>query len=401
MLILAGVLFAEPLFLCTLLGALMLGTAAVDAGGARRAAMAGAAAAFAALVRSTGLVLLPAMVVALRLRRRPREAWIAAATGIACIVPWQLWSATATAQLSPPLRGNYGPYLAWFLDAVRDRGLPFVGAIARQNLVTLQRSAAIVFFPLGLREVRPLLVVLLAVVGSLGLMTAWRRTSAAVLFLVAYAVLVVAWPYAPDRFAWGVWPLVGIVLAAGAWRAWEHVVRPGAPAGERGAAGVLVGVALLAGMGAAFYTGRGVSRGWADVAQRRNAARLAPVVDWVRANTPPTAVVAADGDPLVALYTRRTVVPVQILSPDEYLGGTPPARAVEDLRALVDAGGADFAVLSGGSAVQDAARLLTTGSPRLVAVDTLPGGGMAFRVVRAPVRWPHTANAPLSTRRSR
>ena len=200
---------------------------------------------------------------------------------------------------------------------------------------------------MGVREIRPLLVVLLAIVGVLGAMAVWRRASATVVFLGLYALVVIVWPYAPDRFAWGVWPLVGIVLAAGAWRAWEHVVRPGAPAGERAASGVLVGVALLAAAGAAFYTGRGISRGWADVAQRRNAARLAPVVDWVRVHTPESAVVAVDGDPLVHLYTGRTVVPVEILSPDEYLGGTPPPRAAADLRALVDAGGAEFAVLSG------------------------------------------------------
>jgi hypothetical protein len=148
---------------------------------------------------------------------------------------------------------------------------------------------------------------------------------------------------------------------------------------------VLVGVACLAVAGGAFYTGRGISRGWADIAQRRNAARLAPVVDWVRAHTPPDAVVACDGEPLVHLYTGRRVIPASILSADEYLAGTPLQQGADDLRRLLRAGGADFAVLSAGASALDAAALLRDGPdfPRLIPIDTLPGGGVAFRVVRS------------------
>ena len=252
-LVLTGVLFAEPLFLCAVLGALILAAPSDDTHGPRRALAAGAMAGVAALVRSAGLVLLPALVVAALFRRRVREAAITTTVGLIVVLPWQVWSAAAASELPAPLRGNYGPYLPWFLDAVHAHGAPFVVRIARENLVALQRAVAVVFFPVGVREIRPLLVVLLAIVGVLGAMAVWRRASATVVFLGLYALVVIVWPYAPDRFAWGVWPLVGIVLAAGAWRAWEHVVRPGAPAGERAASGVLVGVALLAAAGAAFY----------------------------------------------------------------------------------------------------------------------------------------------------
>lgn len=385
-LVLAGVLFAEPLFLCTFVVALFAADRATLRGGVRDAALAGAAAAIAALVRSTGLVLVPALACALLLARRRREAIVAVVTAVAVLLPWQAWSAAHAGEIADPLRGSYGPYLPWIADAVRERGAYFVAAIARQNVTALERSLAILFFPVGVREVRSLLVALLAVVGVLGAASAWRQSRTFVLSLVAYGTLVAVWPYAPDRFAWGIWPLVGLVIAAGMSAAWRIARRRGAPVGERGAAGVLVAITCLAVAGGAFYTARGVSRGWADVAQRRNAARLAPVVAWVRAATPPDAVVACDGEPLVHLYTGRRVVPVHILTADEYLAGTPLQQAADDLRRLLRAGGADFAVLSAGSGEIDAAALLRDGPdfPRLIPIATLPGGGVAFRVERGP-----------------
>jgi len=383
-LVLASVLFAEPMFFCVLICAFFATDRAARSGGWRSAVMGGVIVGIGALVRSTGLVLIPATVVALLLARRPREAALATAAAVLVLLPWQLWSGLHASELAEPLRGNYGPYLPWFADAVRQRGASFVAAIARQNITSLENTVAIVFFPIGVRELRPLLVALIAVVGALGLIAAWRRATTLVLFMIAYAALIVVWPYAPDRFAWAVWPLVGIVLAVGATEAWRLARRPGAPRGEAVAAYVLVGVALLACTGGAFYTGRGISRGWADLAQRRNAERLAPVVDWVRARTPMEAVIACDGEPLIHLYTGRRVVPVHILSPDEYLAGTPVQQGADDLRRLILAGGADFAVLSAAAAAQDAAALLQDGPdfPRLIAIDTLPGGGVAYRVDR-------------------
>ena len=127
---------------------------------------------------------------------------------------------------------------------------------------------------------------------------------------------------------------------------------------------------------------RGVSRRWNEVAARTNADALVPVAAWINANTQPGDVVACDGEPFVHLYTGRTVVPVHILSPDEYLAGTPLEQAAADLRALFIAHRPQFAVFSAMSAELAATPLLdgAGGSPRLEPVATLPGGGAAFRV---------------------
>lgn len=384
-LVLDSVLFAEPLFLVCVVLSLLAVTRAERTGFARDAVVAGALAGAASLARSTGIVLVPAIAVALLLARRPRAAGIAFATGVAMVAPWIWWSATHAAELAPPLAGSYGPYTPWLANAIRERGAEFVAAVAARNAVTFERAVAAVFFPIGLREIRPLLVALLAVVAGLGALTAWPRARAACLFGIGYAALVLVWPYAPDRFAWAVWPLAGLAVAAGAHAAWRLAASAQPPA-VRATGAALVVVALVAMAGSVTYTIRGVSRGWVDVAQRRNAARLRPIVEWVRANTPPDAIVATEGEPLVHLYTRRRVVPVHILSPDEYLAGTPLDQAADDLRALVAAGGADVVVLAGRSLELAAAGQLGPGtdSPRLVPLDTLPGGGVAFRVDRSP-----------------
>ncbi len=381
-----GVLFAEPLFLLVSIGALFTADRAVREGGAASAALAGVLAGVAALVRSTGLAFLAAIPMALLFARRRRDAAVAFGVMLAFVVPWQLWATVHAQELAPPLRGNYGPYLPWLLDAVRERGAPFLLAIAAENVQALQRTLAVVFFPVGVRPVRPLLVVLLVVVFALGFHAVWRRSRAFCCAAAAYAVIVLFWPYAPDRFAWAVWPLAGLVLAAGALEAGLLARFAGLPRGARAACAALAAVAAVAVAGAAFYTARGVSRGWADIAQRRNAERLAPIAEWVNAHTAPDDVVAADGDPLIHLYTGRRVVPVHILTPDEYLAGTSLRQAADDLRALLRAGRATWAVFSARALEADAADLLSGsgGSPRLVPVDSLRGGGVAFRVDWSP-----------------
>lgn len=385
-LVLDSVLFAEPLFLVLTVATLFAADRAVDDGGARAAAIAGLSVGAAMLTRSIGFVLLPAVVGALLLGRRPRNAALVALVALVVAAPWQWWSSTHATDLATPLRGNYGPYVPWLAAAVRERGAPFVAAIVRQNLASIERSFAVVFFPVGVRPLRPLLVALLCVVVALGFGAAWRRARTLCLLALFYALIVVVWPYAPDRFAWAVWPLVGLVIAAGASAAWAVATRAAGSRGSRVAAAVVLALAVFAVGGDAFYSARGVSRGWADIAQRRNAERLTPVVDWVNRHTDSASVVACDGEPLVHLYTGRRVVPVHVLSPDEYLAATSLRIAADDLRSLLAAGHADYTVLSAGSPEISAAPLLGvgSGSPRLVPVDTLPGGGVAYRVDWSP-----------------
>ena len=382
-LVLTNVLFSEPLFLVALFVALTAADRAVDQPGWRAAALAGLAAGGLTLVRSIGIALVPALIAALLLARRWRDAGLATIGALAVMLPWQLWVSAHTAELAAPLRGNYGPYLGWVAALYSERGVGFAATIVRQNVLSLYRSIGIVLFPVGPMPVRPLLVTIIIVLVAVAMIRAHRRARVALLFLVAYAALVLPWPYAPDRFLWAVWPLAGILLVSGAAECWRLGAAPHAAPGVRASAALACAVGMFAIGGHAMYSIQGVQRRWWDRPAMRNAQLLAPIAEWINANTDPGDVVACDGEPFVHLYTGRRVVPVHILSPDEYLAGTPLEQAAADLRALVMTSHPRYAVLSAGSAELAAVPLLdgANGTPRFEPLATLPGGGAAFRVI--------------------
>ncbi len=382
--VIAGVLFSEPMFFVALMLALALADRAVDDGGARAAIAAGIAAGLLTLVRSAGLTLIPALVVALLIARRNREAAIAAGGAAAVLAPWQLWLSMHAHDLAAPLRGSYGPYLDWVLGMYRDRGAAFVLVMARMNLLAVMRSLGVSLFPFGPREIRPLLVTLVLVVAAIAVIRARRRATTALLFLLFYFAVVFAWPYAPDRFMWAIWPLLGMLLASGATECWRiGTSRHGAVQSVRVTSAFACAMGVYAIGGHAGYSIRGASRHWWDSAARGNADALLPVADWINTNTKPDDIVAVDGEPFIYLHTGRTVVPVHILSPDEYFAGTPLERAAADLRELIVMGKPQYAVFSSASGERDVAPMLDgrNGTPKLEWIAALPGGAAAYRVV--------------------
>jgi hypothetical protein len=384
--VIAGVLFSEPLFFVSLVIALALADRAAERGGWRPALAAGVAAGVVALVRSAGLTLVPALAIALLVARRRREAMVAMAGALALLAPWQLWITLRANDLAVPFRGSYGPYLGWVLGMYRERGAAFVLIMARMNLLAVIRSLGIALFPFGPREIRPLLVTLVLVVGCVAVIRARRRATAALLFLLFYFAVVLVWPYAPDRFMWAIWPLLGMLLASGAVECWRLGAHRGAVPSVRVTSAFACAVGICALGGHAGYSIRGAARHWWDSAARNNADALLPVADWINTNTKPGDVVAVDGEPFVFLYTGRTVVPVHILSPDEYVAGTPLERAAGDLRELIAVGKPQYAVFSGAAGEREAAPMLDgrSGTPKLEWISAIPGGGAAYRVVLAP-----------------
>jgi hypothetical protein len=382
-LVLTNVLFSEPLFLVVLFVALAAADRAVEQPGWRASALAGLSAGALALVRSLGIALVPALIAALLLAKRWRDAAVAAIGATVVMLPWQLWVSARTAELAEPLRGNYGPYLGWVVALYHERGVGFAATIVRQNVRSLYRSIGIVLFPAGPQSVRPLLVTITIVLVAVAMIRAHRRARAALLFLVGYAAIVLPWPYPPERFLWAVWPLAGLLLASGAVECWRLGAASRAGAGGRASAALVCAVGVFSIGGHAVYSFQGVQRHWWDRPAMRNAQLLAPVAEWINANTQPGDVVACDGEPFVNLYTGRTVVPVHILSPDEYFAGTPLEQAAADLRVLFITSHPRYAVLSAGSAELAAVPLLdgADGTPRLEPLATLPGGGAAFRVI--------------------
>lgn len=381
--VMGGVLFSEPFFFALLMAAIMLADGACDAGGWRRALLAGAAVGVVTLERSVGIALLPALIIALLIARRKREAIVATAAALVTLAPWQLWIAMRTHDLAAPLRGSYGPYADWVLGMYRERGALFALVIARMNLLWLMRALGVTLFPFGPRAIRPLLVTLVLVVTAIAVIRARRRAATALLFVLFYFAVVFAWPYTPDRFMWAIWPLLGMLLASGAVECWRINGERGAVPSVRATAIFACAVGVFAIGCHAGYSLRGASRHWWDSAARANADAMLPVSDWINANTAPGDVVAVDGEPFIYLHTGRTVVPVHILSPDEYFAGTPLDRATADLRSLIAMGRPKYAVFSNIAGERDIAPMLDgrNGTPKLQYIEALPGGGAAFRVV--------------------
>ena len=270
LLVVAGVLFSEPFFLLTLFLALLAADQAAERGGWRWAIVAGLVAGGLMLVRTAGVAIIPALLGALLLsaRSRRRDAVVAAGALAATVVPWQLWLSSRAPTLPGSLRGSYGPYLDWVLDLYRERGAGYALLIARENILGLFRTAGIALFPFGFRALRPLMLVLLLVLATYGLLASWRRSRAAVLFVVGYLGVVLVWPYAPDRFLWAVWPLLGLMTAAGATAAWRLRRDPQAHANVRVTSIVVAGVAALTLADHAAYSIRGVSRGYSPGGER-------------------------------------------------------------------------------------------------------------------------------------
>jgi hypothetical protein len=384
--VIAGTLQPEPLFLVALFLAFTTADRAVDHGGWRPAVAAGIAAGAGALVHGAGVALGPALVLALLVAHRRREAAAAAAAVAGLLVPWQLWMVRHAGDVAAPLRGTYGPYLDQVLDLYRERGASFFVIMARTNLLAFMRIVGNSLFSFGPREIRPLLVTLVLVVMAIAVIRARRRAMTALLFLVIHVALVLAYPDSPGRLIWAIWPLLGLILASGTVECWRIGAHRGAAPGVRATSAFACAVGVFAVGGHAGRTLGGTARGSWDAASRGSADALLPVVDWINANTSPQDVVAVDGEPFIYLRTSRTVVPVRIFSSDDLVAGTPLVRAAADLRELLAMGRPGYAVFSGASGERDAARMLDgwNGTPRLQWIATLPGGGVAYRVVYQP-----------------
>jgi hypothetical protein len=127
-----------------------------------------------------------------------------------------------------------------------------------------------------------------------------RRAPAAVTTVLLYIAVVTLWPWTPDRFMWVVVPWIAAFTGLGLVAAWN---RGGGP---RVASAVLVTVLLVG------YLPREI----VSIAQRRFAATAEGIsqsdrllVASIDAGTPAASVVAAEGEPLIYLYTGRLAVP--------------------------------------------------------------------------------------------
>lgn len=369
---------SEPMFMACVLGALLIAERAADRGNWRDAVIAGFTGGALAMVRTTGMFVIPALAIVLLLRRRFLAAACTVAAGAVFVVPWSLWVAAHGSEVAPVLMGKYGPYNTWLTDAIQANGFPWVWDVIVKNARALYGMAWVMVTggptsPAFLRVPAAIAVGVLLVVGAVRL---GRRAPVTAWYLAAYMALVMIWPFEPTRFVWVLLPIFAAMLALGV--SGLAAPRPGLVYGATRGLAMVVSVLLVAGFG--LYNVNGVRQGWRDTVPRVTALRATPVVEWVRANTKPTDVIAMEDDPLLYLYTGRRAVPVGTFTPEEYLTEQTYEFATAQLHRIIEryrptyvAGTTSYGVM--------AARGLTTRTPPELRVHALLRTGAIFAPV--------------------
>jgi hypothetical protein len=374
--LLTVMVLSEPMFLMGLAATLLLCERAASTGRLSTAAWAGAAAALLALVRTLGILVVPATVLVLAWRRQWRSAFVLGAVAVALSIPWQLWVGAHGAEVPPIYLGKYGSYLGWLVDAVRSDGVVFLRDVAWANLKSLVAqgwaSTATDTLPALVRNTTSIALAFFFGLGSAGLL---QRAPVAALFLAGYLSIVVIWPFAPARFTWGVWPLIGLVYGLAAIAVWEWGATK-APSARRILRPLALAsfAALVVGYGGYNYLG--VARDWWTVVQQSVADRARPLAEWVMANTDSSAVLATDDDVLIHLYTGRQAIPNGAFTPQEHLVAQTPEFAVQSLRTILTTFDVDYVMASTQYGTYAARGLIQAAPPELRIVRALQTGAI-------------------------
>ncbi len=377
-LLLSVMTMSEPLFLAVLFASLLWAERAAETPAVRHVVAATLLGALLAHVRTLGLLVVPALVLVLILRRRWRLAIIAAAVGAAAMLPWQLWVRAHAHDVPAVFSGKYGDYAGWLGEAVRSDGIRFVVATALHNVGAvasygIEATATGTLHPaIQFAAIAALALLLLA-----GLVRLAVRAPVAASFMLLYLGVVLIWPFSPPRFLFGVWPLIGLALVMGA--AW---LTDGAswigriPRAARALPAALLFVGYVA-----YNWSSAANRAW-DELQRGVADRARPAAQWVAQHTSPDAVLATDDDALIYLYTGRRAFPTGRFTAQEYLEPQTPAFAVASLREILRTNPADYVLASSEYGVYAVQGLVTAKPQELAIVAVLSVGAVLAPVNR-------------------
>lgn len=368
---------SEPLFLALLIPILFYAEQIVD--GTRRhprdvvilALCVGAA----TLVRTHGIALVGAVTIALLLRKRLRDTALFAGVAVATLVPWQLWVAAHAHVVPATMQGNYESYGAWFAAGVRADGFDLVGRTFLRTTGNLSAMFGVLVAPAMGAGVRAIALILLLSSGIAGARALWRRAPATALFLVLYSAIVLVWPFWPQRFFWGVWPLVFLLPVLGVRQAYEW--HPARPLDHATRIAMLASGAALA-FGYLAYNMKGYRHQWWASIPRSVSNEVRPTLTWIATHIPPHAVIAAEAETSVFLYTGRPAVPVGTFTVDEFFAPRTPAQNAAVIDTVI-ARYRPMAVVVSSGAMRDAVHELAFRTPpRLAVVDTFANGGLVL-----------------------
>ena len=371
----AVMVLSESMFLAALFPVLMACERAARTGNRRDALIAGAAAGALALVRTVGAVAIPATALALAIRKRWVPAALVWVAGLAVMLPWQLWIAAYDGQLPDVFLGRYGSYGAWLMSGIREGGIAWVSQLIVFNLGVLSEGMSLLLsvdrLPMAIRWLATI-----AITGFFagGWWLMLRRAPVAAWTVAIYLAVIISWPFAPQRFIFAVWPLIGLImgLAVQAVAAWRP--RTALHLRVMRLAGVTVAVGLAAGY--ARYNYVGAQHRWWSITQARVANRSKPMAEWVIANTPADAVISTDDDVLMHLYTGRRTVPNFTFTPQEYMTPKTESFETETLRTILRLYGVQYLLTASESGVRAANGLVQANPPELQVIHVFKYGAV-------------------------
>ncbi len=391
-LFLNGLLFSETAFIIALCGVLIMAdrfvavppaappaapeavaeAAPTPAPTWRTAALLGLAIGALSLLRTVGVTLLPAVMAILLWRRRWRDAALVVAGAMVFLLPWQLWTSAHAHDVPAAVTGAYGAYGPWIADAWRAGGFDFALAVAAENL----RGMRLLLMLFGLYEA-PLVVqgaafVALAALAGAGAVRCWRRASVSVLVFVPYGLLLLLWPYPPDRFLWPLWPSVLVLLVVGV----THLAAPTARPAARLA--VRVAAVLLAAGFTTWHVRNWQDRSWESI--ERSNARIGIAAAGIALALPRDGLVASDRDAMVHLYAGRPAVPLLALTAEQHVRRRTDAEVAAQLAGVLDAYHPRWLVVGESESLRAAVQLARSGRLKLKGAD--PSNVLVYDVVR-------------------
>jgi hypothetical protein len=306
---------SEPWYLLTWAAALILADALgrrADEGSQRTTGMAiglGLVLAASVLFRAQAVVLIPAILLALLIRRMWRPAAITAAASLVPVLAWRAWLAREVAVGPRSTLTDQIPYTSWI-----PLGDP--GAMASFIKTTIVKNAP-EYFALSGRVLvgwesrkAQLLFLVAMVAAAFGCWLLRRRQPELVLTLLASIAVVLVWPFTQDRFIVATLPFAGLVAAFGLGWALDRA--------PRWVAGAALTMTALAALYMWQTTPRRMVVALRDPVARDTLViaptfqqRSAEVVNWVLANTSPDDIILADAPGGIFLKTgRRTSIAV-------------------------------------------------------------------------------------------
>ena len=260
------------------------------------------------LTRVIGLTLLLAAVVWLLAKRLPRKLPVVLLCCALLIVPWLIWQRTHRSPAHTPAAAYYTDYTSDFSARVGDiQSLP---ARVAKNLFYV----AVVFVPLvslsldyqHSKDARflPALVCAFAliVLGLVKRCLAGPRLQE--VYVIFYLGLLLILPYTEvfDRYILPLLPFLLLYLVT----QWRQFLRPRpAPAVGRPLGLVFAVGMLIIALPVVYHFVRVPGIRESEHLYREHARLEQPVLDWVRRNTPPDAVILSYRDPVVFLRTGR------------------------------------------------------------------------------------------------